>query len=154
MIERFAEIKAQLAELATVLNTFKSEAVQLRLLEMILGEGSGEQDTEQSDKIKFPATRKRKSKNKPASSDPAAQSRAKRKSVSSGAGANATLTQLAQNTFFDKPRTIHDIIEHCKHNLARTFKANEFSGKLGRMVRDGELKRKKNGDNQYEYQKA
>src|SRR6266508_7025079 len=70
-----------------------------------------------------------------------------------GTGAVATLSQLASGTFFDKPRTIKDLIDHCKHNLARTFKANEFSGKLGRMVRNGELTRKKNADKQYEYKK-
>lgn len=35
MIKNFEELKKQLAELADVLNTFKSEAVQVRLLELI-----------------------------------------------------------------------------------------------------------------------
>jgi len=39
-IENLAEMKKQLTDLASVLNTFKSEAVQLRLLEFILGEVS------------------------------------------------------------------------------------------------------------------
>ena len=63
------------------------------------------------------------------------------------------MIQLAESDFFKEPRTINDIIEHCKHNLARSFRANEFSGKLGRMVRNEELKRKKNKDHQYEYKK-
>ena len=42
MIENLAETKKQLTELATVLNAFKSEVVQLRLLEMILGEAPNE----------------------------------------------------------------------------------------------------------------
>jgi hypothetical protein len=77
----------------------------------------------------------------------------KRRKASSGIGAVATLSQLLSGNFFDKPRTIKDVIDHCKHNLARTFRANEFSGKLGRMVRDHELTRKKNADKQYEYKK-
>ena len=156
MIEKFAELKVQLAELATVLNTFKSEAVQLKLVEIIFGTDSGEDPHEKDGngrKNSEPAA-KRKGNRKPASPKSLAGPPAKRKTLTSGAGANATLNQLAQGAFFDKPRTINDIIEHCKHNLARTFKANEFSGKLGRMVRDGELSRKKNSDNQYEYQKA
>jgi hypothetical protein len=78
----------------------------------------------------------------------------KPKNAPAGAGAVATLTQLLAGNFFDKPRTINDIIEHCKHNLARTFKPNEFSGKLARMVRNGALTRKKNADKQYEYKKS
>ena len=56
-----------------------------------------------------------------------------------------------QTDFFKKPRTIGDILVHCETNLARKIKANEISGKLGRMVRNGELKRTKNADGQYEY---
>ena len=63
------------------------------------------------------------------------------------------LVNYSQPPSSNKPRTINDLIEHCKHNLARTFKANEFSGKLGRMVRNSELTRKKNTDKQYEYKK-
>lgn len=39
MIKNFDETKRQLAELATVLNSFKSEAVQLRIIELVLQGG-------------------------------------------------------------------------------------------------------------------
>ncbi len=92
-------------------------------------------------------TRRRKPK---ASSE---ESTSDKRKAQGGTGAVAILTKLATTDFFDKPKTINDILEHCKDNLARTFKANEFSGKLGRMVRGKELKREKNADNQYEYKK-
>ncbi len=38
MIQKLDSIKKQLAELATALNAFKSEAVQLRLLDFLLGD--------------------------------------------------------------------------------------------------------------------
>ena len=38
MMEKFDSIKKQLTELAGVLNEFKSEAVQLRILDLVLGE--------------------------------------------------------------------------------------------------------------------
>ena len=46
MIERFSELKKDLVELAAVLNQFKSEAVQVRLLELLFdspARGGGEE---------------------------------------------------------------------------------------------------------------
>ena len=37
MIEQFDTVREQLAQLAPIINSFKSEAVQLRLVELILG---------------------------------------------------------------------------------------------------------------------
>lgn len=151
MIEKFEEVRKQLSDLATVLNEFKSEAVQLRILEFVLQENSTtdeEEPTGASGQQK-PKGRTRKAATKPDET----QTSEKRKRGAVGTGAPATLLQLLSGNFFDHPRTINDIIEHCKHNLARTFRANEFSGKLGRMVRKGQLNRNKNADKQYEYKK-
>jgi hypothetical protein len=151
MIQKLDSIKKQLSELAAVLNAFKSEAVQLRVLDFVLGEETSEELDEK------PANTRtsRKSRPRPTASKKKTDSAtsATRKKAPAGTGAPATLNQLLAGPFFDKSRTINDIIEHCKHNLARTFKANEFSGKLGRMVRNDELTRKKNADKQYEYKK-
>jgi hypothetical protein len=151
MMDRLVSMKDQLSDLAAILNAFKSEAVQLRILDLFFGKESVEDKIEQPEAggttRKVHARRATKVK-KAGSVEPG-----KRKKAPSGSGAPGTLTQLLSGTFFEKPRTINDVIEHCKHNLARTFKANEFSGKLGRMVRAGELTRKKNADMQYEYKK-
>ena len=40
MIENFEQTKKQLSELASVINSFKSEAVQLKIIELILGRQS------------------------------------------------------------------------------------------------------------------
>ena len=40
MIANFDEVSRQLKELATVINTFKSEAVQLRIIEIVLAGGT------------------------------------------------------------------------------------------------------------------
>ncbi len=151
MMETFLAMKKQLSELASVLNEFKSETVQLRILDLVLGT---EPPTDATGRQRGPnpgrgARARRAGKVKDTDSSAAG----KRKKAPSGTGAPATLNQLLAGNFFDKPHTINDIIEHCKQNLARTFKANEFSGKLGRMVRNGELTRKKNADHQYEYKK-
>jgi len=151
MIEEFDGIKNQFAELASVLNAFKSEAVQLRLLEYLLSEQTVVTKNEKSKRK--PSSKKPRPGHAPSSNEDAEITK-KGKKAPTGAGAPATLTQMLTSNFFDKPRTINDIIEHCKHNLARNFKANDFSGKLGRLVRDGELTRKKNTDKLYEYKKA
>jgi hypothetical protein len=137
-----------LSELATVLNAFKSESVQLRILDLVLGDLSVEKAPVNKRIAGKGRTRQALKKKK---SDEATQG--KRRKASSGTGAVATLTQLLVGNFFDKPRTIKDLIDHCRDNLARTFRANEFSGKLGRMVRNHQLTRKKNADKQYEYKK-
>ncbi len=151
MMEKFEKAKKQLAELATVLNAFKSETVQLRILDLVLG---GESTGEESGQPKGGKTSGRtRARRVPKTEKAAAVAPSKRKKSPAGTGAPATLTQLVAGNFFDKARTINDIIEHCRVNLARTFKANEFSGKLARMVRNGELTRRKNADKQYEYKK-
>jgi hypothetical protein len=151
MIDKLDDMKKQLlSELATVLNAFKSEAVQLRLLDVLLGQEATEEPNKPHRRT---GSSKKARQRVPAEKATENSSGKKKKKAPSGTGAPATLTQLLSTTFFDKPRTINDIIEHCKHNLARTFKANEFSGKLSRIVRNGELTRKKNADKQYEYEK-
>jgi hypothetical protein len=151
MIEKLEGMKKQLSDLATVLNQFKSEAVQLRILELVLEKGLVDDSVDLPEGGVSGSKPRRTLRTKAK----AAESRApgKRKRASAGTGAPATLTQLLSGNFFDRARTINDVIEHCKHNLARTFRANEFSGKLGRMVRNGELTRKKNANKQYEYKK-
>jgi hypothetical protein len=150
MIEKIETMKKPLAELATVLNAFKSEAVQLRILDHVLNVPAVD-DT--------PRVRSRRSARRAKAQtyspvpNGGARSSATKKRAASGAGAPATLSQLLSGTFFNKDRTINDLIEHCRVNLARTFKPNEFSGKLARLVRSGQLTRKKNADKQYEYRK-
>ena len=84
----------------------------------------------------------------------AAGEKPQKKSRSGGQGAQATLNELVSSSFFDKPKTIGDIVSHCEAKLARRFKSNEFSGVLARLTWQGVLDRDKNTDNQYAYVKA
>jgi hypothetical protein len=152
-IEDIEGKKKQLTELATVLNSFKSEAVQLRLLDHLLGEAKVDGDKPSGSGSSKPSVRRRRKQPKTSGVEAEGSSPAKKKQSAHGNGANATVTQLLAGEFFKKPRTSGAIIEHCKHNLARSFKANEISGKLGQLVREGQLTRAKNADNQYEYKK-
>jgi hypothetical protein len=152
MIQKLDSIKKQLSELAAVLNAFKSEAVQLRVLDFVLGEESPEELDEKAANNRI--TRKSRPRRTTTMKKAVSATSATRKKAPAGTGGPATLTQLLAGNFFAKPRTINDIIGHCKLTLARTFKANEFSGQLGRLVRNGKLTRNKNAEKQYEYKKA
>ena len=150
MIKNFKEIKSQLKELSEVINGFKSEAVQLRIIEIIFGLET--EDDSAKDESDTPPTPKRKTAKRKSTKKTSKKEYSKKSGkAASGQGAVAMLIKLVEEGFFSKPKSIGDIIEHCDHNLARKFKPNEFSGKLGRLVRDGDLKRSKNAENQYEY---
>lgn len=155
MIENFESVKKQLSQLAEVINLFKSEAVQLRIIELVLGQS--EDTIEPNGEVKKvrrkSAARRRKSASTPKHDVEDGSGSARKNKAAGSKGAQATLTQLLAGTFFDKPKTIGEIVEHCKHNLALSLKASDFSGKLARAIRDGKLTRKKNSDNQYEYKK-
>lgn len=68
-------------------------------------------------------------------------------------GPDAALHQLYDNGFFSSAKTIGNIIEELKHSHGRAFKSSEMSPVLLRYLRNGNLKREKNQDNQYEYSK-
>ncbi|MEP6935763.1 MAG: hypothetical protein ABI988_17790 [Nitrospirota bacterium] len=154
MFENFEKMKGQLAELAEVINRFKSEAVQLRLLEILLGKTQpGDPATQDNEEKPTPRRRGRRKSKAPTERTESGATKKKR-SVSSGAGAVATLAKTFQEGFFSQPRTIGDICAHCETNHARRIKPNEISGKLGRMVRERQLSRTKNSEGQYVYTKA
>ena len=150
MIKNFDEIKEQLKELSGVINSFKSEAVQLRIVELVFGLANEEDQVEENPVTPPPKT-KRKKKRATSKKTTSKSTTGKATKRASGDGAPSTLTKLVEENYFSKPKTIGDIVEHCEHNLARKFKSNDFSGKLARLVRDGTLKRSKNSDSQYEY---
>lgn len=153
MIKNFEEVKTQLKELSEVINSFKSESVQLRIIDLIFG--LKEPELEEEEEEDTPTTkRKAKKKTKKAKTKKTVAKKKRGSKSQSGQGAVATITALSEGSFFDKPRTINDIIDHCSTNMAKKIKPNDISGKLARLIRDGVLTRNKNSDNQYEYKKA
>ncbi len=149
MLENLVKMKKQLSELAGVVNAFKSEAVQLKIIELILGDVTEVPEKETTGGKKSKRKKGQKSTQKKTDSS----QRKPKKKAAGGTGAVANLTQLWNGDFFKQPRTIKDIIDHCKQKLARTFKANDFSGALARMTREGKLTRNKNKGKQYAYKK-
>ena len=156
MIKNFNEIKGQLRELAEIINSFKSEAVQLRLVEMVfeateshdsskLANGDEGSDDRKGSRRRAPRVSRKASKQTDSGSAKAKAGRT---------GGKAMLDRLLGEGFFKKPITINRLVEHCAHNVALKYKQSDFSGPLGRLTRDGKLKRTKNADKQYEYSQA
>jgi len=151
MFRDFENTKKQLAELADIVNKFKSESVQLKLLELLFNSKPHEIDRVENEKPK----RKQKPVHKRRKAEPLekpANSTEKKKPSTMGAG--SVLAKLYGEGFFSQPRTINDICTYADTKLARKIKARDLSGKLARMVRNRELSREKNNDNQYEYTKS
>lgn len=151
MINNFDAIKAQLKELAAVINSFKSEAVQLRLVELVFGTQNAERE---SDSTQHKRTKRRRGKGLKDHAVEAEKSGATRTRGSRHPGGKATLDRLYEEGFFKKAKTIKQLVEHCQNNLALKYKQSDFSGPLARLTRDGKLKRAKNADKQYEYSQA
>jgi len=152
VIKNFEELKKQLAELADVINNFKSEAVQVRLIELIFhASPQAEGQSEQTQLV--PAVRRRRGAKRAGrkSTDASKGAAGKPKKAKGGRAGPATiLSQLIDEKYFAQKRTIGDIIGHCAKK-AHNYKPNELSSPLARFVRDGRLKRDKNAEGQYEY---
>lgn len=160
VIKNFEEVKRQLDGLSEAVNKFKSEQVQLKIVELIFS-GSGPED--EIGPLEPVATKSaakgRKRRNKAVESSSSshgtattpAKPRNKRKT---GGGPMSTLRELLAEGYFKQKRTISQIVDHCGTKLARPLKSNEISTHLGRLVREKSLTRSRNDEKQYEYTQA
>jgi glutathione S-transferase len=153
MIKNFSKIKEQLIELAEVLNSFKSETVQVRLVELLLGE---QQSHDEAADIK-PIVRRSRSE-KPQKEEEAKKTAAKSKKITrkrskDRPGPSVILKQLTDSNYFsEKRRTISDIVAYCANTFNYQYKSTDLSGTLARLVKEEVLKREKNPEtNQFEY---
>jgi hypothetical protein len=137
MIKNFDEIRKQLDELAPVINSFKSEAVQLRVVELILrGVESDEGESDSETSVPSPAVR-RPNGRRPSKKAPGGDADGPNRSKGTGRpGGLGMLNQLVASGFFKKAKTIGEIVTHCETNLAVKYKQSDFSGPLIRLVRD------------------
>nr|NQU90455.1 hypothetical protein [Bacteroidota bacterium] len=146
-------MKDQLRELSEIINSFKSEAVQLRLVELLFEKEKQSQEmaierefapAQYQGEIpvqKFKGeprivrTRTRRAKNRP--------------------GPSVILKTLVDENFFTENRTIGDVVNHCMSTYNYQYKSTDLSGTLARLVKEDILKRDKNPEsNQFEYMKS
>ena len=149
MLKNFDELKKQLTELAGVINLYKTESVQLKIVELIFQRtAEGSDDTTETIATPKRSRRAKRSTNLGGS----AQESAKRSANKSGKlGRIGVLNRLLTDGFFKSKKKIGDIADHCRLKLATTIKVTDLSGPLARFVRDGKLDREKNAEGQYEY---
>lgn len=138
MIESFEQMKKELIELSDVINSFKSEAVQLRIMELLL-QGSANISILETQRTP------RETKGRPMRKQPEVTSKPSR------VGAATALNQLMDKGFFKKRHTAQDILSHCNSRMGLALESKNMSSALKRFVNDGRLKRKRNDKGLYEY---
>jgi len=158
MNKNFLELKQQLNELSETINRFDSEAVQLRIVELLFDQSSGTagpagmaEETNTYDA--GPAAEPRAA----TTSSPArlqARGGGKRggeAATPSASGAVAALARLVDSDFFTEKRTIGDVVKQCEEDFGVRYKSNAFSGPLSRYAASGVLKRDKNAEGKFAY---
>jgi|WetSurMetagenome_2_1015567.scaffolds.fasta_scaffold00088_23 hypothetical protein len=152
MIDNFDLVKKQLQELATVINEFKSEAVQLRVIEILFEKMGLESENTEEKSVKVKTLKKKKNQGvKTNATNKEKKTRSKRVSKGGRPGPGTTINGLIDNDYFKKPKAVQDIIDHCKSQKGYTYNTSELSVGLIRATRNNLLKRTKNDQNQWEY---
>lgn len=107
------ELQKKLKAIADTVNSFKSEAVQLRVVEVLLGQLGV---TDSSIPGASEATRTRRKRRQPKKAESPGVEKLKRKAARApgSPGAFAMISQLLTDDFFKSPKTIGSVVEHCK----------------------------------------
>jgi len=143
MSKQIEKIKKQLTEISEVVNAFKSEAVQVKIIEKLLDV------IIESDKAETESTEiTGKKPNKKNDHEMEAVFIHGRKKP----GATKVLNQLLSTDFFYTTRSISAIANYCKDHFDSEFKTSELSGILLKLANEHKLRRERSLDNnRYEY---
>ena len=143
MSKHIEKLKKQLVEIAEVVNSFSSEAVQLKIVERLL---DTIMETERGDSDGIEPFYK-----KPERQRFSEHNGHEIKSVKKP-GATKVLNQLLSTSFFKEPHSISSISSYCKENYDSNFKTSELSGILLKLANEHKLKRQRNEENnRFEY---
>ncbi|RFZ85619.1 hypothetical protein DYU05_08495 [Mucilaginibacter terrenus] len=144
MSRQIEKLKKQLAEIAEVVNSFQSEAVQVRVVDRLLDEimETERVDTEGSENFN---KRGRRAESENEEQGTTEQRRKK-------PGATKVLNQLLSTDYFKTPHSISSIAEYCKQKFDSDFKTSELSGILLKLAKENKLRRERsNENNRFEY---
>jgi hypothetical protein len=144
MSKHIEKIKKQLLEISEVVNSFRSEAVQVkvveRLLDAIIESEKAEADGDQ-------VFNKKSNRNRADDERQYPSIRGSKKP-----GATKILNQLLSTDFFDSSHSISSIANYCKDNFDSDFKTSELSGILLKLANEHKLKRERSHENnRFEY---
>jgi hypothetical protein len=150
MLKNFDELKKELTQLANIINLYKSEAVQLKIVELVFQEQEAGAPPEEPS---VASPQRRRVKIAAVASSPQTSPKPKMNSVqkSGKMGSVSVLNRLIGDGFFKTRRSLSAILEHSRSKLAANIKPNDMSGPLARFVRNEKLDREKNKEGQFEY---
>jgi len=147
MSKHIEKLKKQLMEISEVVNSFKSEAVQVKVIDRLL---EAMIDMDKGDNDGAEVFNKRGYKQRGGDDGNYSPGRGGKKP-----GATKILNQLLAGDFFDSPRSISAIANYCKDNFDSDFKTSELSGILLKLAKENKLRRERsNENNRFEYVRA
>jgi hypothetical protein len=142
MSKHIEKLKKQLVEISEVVNSFKSEAVQVKIVERLL---DVLMETDRADSETAEAFNKKGFKSKTDEHYTTARGAKK-------PGATKVLNQLLNSDFFSIPHSISSIATYCKEHFDSDFKTSELSGILLKLANENKLRRERSYENnRYEY---
>jgi hypothetical protein len=147
MSKHIEKLKKQLMEISEVVNSFNSEAVQVKVVDRLL---DAMIELEKTDGDSVEVFSKRGYKQRGADEGNYSSARGAKKP-----GATKILNQLLSTDFFDTARSISSIANYCKDNFDSEFKTSELSGILLKLANENKLRRERsNENNRFEYVRA
>lgn len=126
-------------DIAEVVNSFKSEAVQVKIIDKLF-EAMAESEKGEEGYENGKKARKHEEDHE--------ENLSSRKKP----GATKILNQLLTTDFFAVPQSISSIADFCKDNFDSAFKTSELSGILLKLAKENKLRRERNdSNNRFEY---
>jgi hypothetical protein len=147
MSKHIEKLKKQLIEISEVVNSFRSESVQVRVVDRLL---DAMIEMEKADSEGAEIFNKKGLKHRSDDEGNYHSSNSAKKP-----GATKVLNQLLSGSFFDTPHSISAIATYCKDNFDSDFKTSELSGILLKLANEHKLRRERsNENNRFEYVKV
>lgn len=146
MSKQVEKLKKQLMEISEVVNSFQSEAVQVKVVDRLLDALMEAEKVEGE-----PAELLNRKVIKPKNGEEIGYSYTR---SAKKPGATKILNQLITTDFFDVPRSISSIAGFCRDTFDSDFKTSELSGILLKLSNENKLRRERsNENNRFEYVK-
>lgn len=147
MSKHIEKLKRQLLEISEVVNSFRSEAVQVKVVDRLL---DAMIESEKGESEGADVFNRRVRRTRPADDDENTQLNGRKKP-----GATKVLNQLLLTDYFNSSHSISEIADHCKESYDSDFKTSELSGILLKLAKENKLRRERSNDNnRFEYIKA
>ena len=138
MSKPIEKLKKQLIEISEVVNAFRSEAVQVKIVDKLLDAMIEFEKQENESGENLNGKKNIDSYNKLA--------------LRKKPGATKVLNQLLGTDLFKTPQSISGVAEYCKEHFDSDFKTSELSGILLKLSNEHKLKRQRNEENnRFEY---